>query len=441
MATEAQVQANRLNAQKSAGPRTPEGKAVSAQNSLKHGLFAREGVIRGEDWEEYEMHREMLLEQLAPAGPLEVILATRVVDLSWRLQRAAQDRNEAFGALYDRYIARQAAGPEADAGGDTGLGGAGVPPSHGEPQALTAHGQSLPPTRSGDAQDTITPAERGKLLGRMILADFEQEAVLERLQRYERRIESSFYRTLNELRRVHDQRCKAQQELAGTLDRWRQEDGEARKARALACDWRGASSPSPPGAATNTPGAHDCGLRISDCGLENAGLERQTSALVPHDSTPPSFPYSHGTPAPADELCKTNPISKCEVPSLKLQGSDQKEHVPSAATSNSTLPRKRLTASLQTCETNPIPEGVSSWKCEVSSESCKTNPISPTGTRPAGVTCEVSTVTSERSGSPCSDFKLQTSNFTLPHGQSCKTNPISPDPLSGARGVRPADRQ
>jgi hypothetical protein len=165
MATEAQVQANRLNAEKSTGPRTPEGKAVSAQSSLKHGLFAREGVIRGEDWEEYEMHREMLLEQLAPAGPLEVILATRVVDLSWRLRRAAQDQNEAFGALYDRH-------------------------------------------RAG-AEKPLEPQERGATIGRMILADFEQEAVLERLLRYERRIESSLYRTLNELRRVHDQCCAA----------------------------------------------------------------------------------------------------------------------------------------------------------------------------------------------------------------------------------------
>src|SRR5579862_1552705 len=34
------VNANRQNAQKSTGPRTPRGKAHSRANSLKHGLFA-----------------------------------------------------------------------------------------------------------------------------------------------------------------------------------------------------------------------------------------------------------------------------------------------------------------------------------------------------------------------------------------------------------------
>jgi hypothetical protein len=102
MATDAQVAANRLNAQKSTGPRTAAGKAVVAQNAVKHGLLAREGLLRGEDREEYEMHREALLEELNPAGVLETMLAARIVHLTWRLHRAAQDQDETFGALYDR---------------------------------------------------------------------------------------------------------------------------------------------------------------------------------------------------------------------------------------------------------------------------------------------------------------------------------------------------
>jgi hypothetical protein len=40
MATEKQIAANRRNAQKSTGPKTPEGKARCAQNATKHGAYS-----------------------------------------------------------------------------------------------------------------------------------------------------------------------------------------------------------------------------------------------------------------------------------------------------------------------------------------------------------------------------------------------------------------
>ena len=45
MSSEAKIAANRHNAEKSTGPKTAEGKAIVAQNAVKHGLLARTAVI------------------------------------------------------------------------------------------------------------------------------------------------------------------------------------------------------------------------------------------------------------------------------------------------------------------------------------------------------------------------------------------------------------
>jgi len=186
MATEAQIEANRANAQKSTGPRTPEGKALVSQNAITHGLLARAGVIPGEEEHEFAAHREGLRQQLRPGSPLEEVLAQRVVDLSWRLQRAARDQELAYAALYEKYIEDQPEPPEPDAW----------------PTAL----------------------------GRMLVDDFCGKAVLERLQRYERRIESGYYKALKELRQAAQQRQEAALEALLTPAPWEKEDGQVQPA-------------------------------------------------------------------------------------------------------------------------------------------------------------------------------------------------------------------
>ena len=281
MASEARIAANRLNAQKSTGPRTAAGKAVVAQNAVKHGLLAREGLLRGEDREEYETHREALLEELNPTGALEVILAARIVDLTWRLHRAAQDRSETFGALYDRHTAGLRPG-------EAGLcpGEAGAP----EPEE---------------------PAQRGAILGRMILEDYSGSAVLERLLRCERRIEGSLFRNLGELRRVHDQGRKADAEAASTLARWREEDDQARKTRAFA-PWRGADGPNATDVAagdqmcqTNPIGSAPGGPGVPAVGPDHGQDAHGTHGRDAH-ATEPTDPG--GTDTPRGQLCQTNPI-------------------------------------------------------------------------------------------------------------------------------------
>ena len=164
MASEAQILANQRNAEKSTGPRTVEGKAVASQNAVKHGLLARQDVISSEDHSEFDLHREQLLGELGPVGPVESMLAERIVSLSWRLKRAERIQNEAF----DYLIAKD---------------------GFKKPWELT----KSPNDPDGDA-DIV--------LGRVVVKDFARARVLERLVMYERRIEHSLYRTMAELRKL-----------------------------------------------------------------------------------------------------------------------------------------------------------------------------------------------------------------------------------------------
>jgi len=101
MATEAQINANRLNSQKATGPRTAEGKRAVSQNAVTHGLFARDAVIKCDSPAAYEVHREALLDELRPVGAIESMLAERIVSLSWRLQRVERMQNQATDCLIE----------------------------------------------------------------------------------------------------------------------------------------------------------------------------------------------------------------------------------------------------------------------------------------------------------------------------------------------------
>ena len=175
MATQAQIIANRRNAQRSTGPLTPRGKAVASQNSLKHGLLAHQQVIAGESQADYDLYKDQILGELNPLTPIESMLADRVICLSWRLKRAVLTQNQAIDALLHRNTSN--------------------------PLAKLA--QSLPlifPDRSENAQ---SPADDHLALGRASIKDLSNARVTERLLMYERRIEHSLYRTLQELQRLN----------------------------------------------------------------------------------------------------------------------------------------------------------------------------------------------------------------------------------------------
>ena len=88
MSSNAQVEANRRNSQKSTGPKTPEGKARARLNAVTHGLLCDKAVIEGEDAELFAEHCRSMKEALAPQGAMEELLADRIAAQAWRLRRA-----------------------------------------------------------------------------------------------------------------------------------------------------------------------------------------------------------------------------------------------------------------------------------------------------------------------------------------------------------------
>src|SRR5215203_6502288 len=73
------------------GPNTEEGKEVVRWNATRHGISSPAPVVPGlEKKEDWQGHRDGILENLAPVGRLEVTLAERVALLSWRLHRVTR---------------------------------------------------------------------------------------------------------------------------------------------------------------------------------------------------------------------------------------------------------------------------------------------------------------------------------------------------------------
>ncbi|MBZ5581630.1 MAG: hypothetical protein LAQ30_05385 [Acidobacteriia bacterium] len=99
MATPAQINANRLNAQRSTGPRSEEGKAASRFNALKYGIEARSLVIPGEDPAAFEALAQDYREQFHPVGPLEDYLVETLVQSDWNRRRLARIQAQVIGAF------------------------------------------------------------------------------------------------------------------------------------------------------------------------------------------------------------------------------------------------------------------------------------------------------------------------------------------------------
>ena len=174
MSTQAKIIANRRNSKKSTGPRTPKGKAIVSNNAVKHGLLAHQTIISSENQADFRKERDRILSDLVPESPMESMLAERIVILSWRLKRIDHIQNQTIDAL----SARNTSSPLAKL-----------------TQSLLFKDSALPQADSADSAKDLA-------LGRMAIKDFSNARVLDRLLMYERRTESSLFKTNFELQRL-----------------------------------------------------------------------------------------------------------------------------------------------------------------------------------------------------------------------------------------------
>jgi len=139
-----------------------------AKNAIKHGLFAIETVIKGENREDFDLFREKLLEEFAPQGAVETMLTERIVSLGWRLKRIVRVQDQVFDVMIEK----------------------------DEPSPMQKQINSMKPRQMRDDRRGTGP---DLVLGRAAIKDMSNSRVLERLLMYERRIENSLHKTLDEL--------------------------------------------------------------------------------------------------------------------------------------------------------------------------------------------------------------------------------------------------
>ncbi|HEX4748559.1 MAG TPA: hypothetical protein VH302_03370 [Bryobacteraceae bacterium] len=110
--TDKQLAANQANGQKSHGPASSEGKAISSQNATRHGLCGRFKVLPGESQEKFDSLFEQFMKDERAVGSVETELVRRMAEYTWLRDRAARFQNACF------YVAERTAEDIADGKAD-----------------------------------------------------------------------------------------------------------------------------------------------------------------------------------------------------------------------------------------------------------------------------------------------------------------------------------
>jgi hypothetical protein len=87
VATEKQIMANRANAAKSSGPKSPIGKAVVSRNAARHDLLAKSFVLQSECPARFKTFVESFYAEYKPSTPTETALVDTMATARWRLIR------------------------------------------------------------------------------------------------------------------------------------------------------------------------------------------------------------------------------------------------------------------------------------------------------------------------------------------------------------------
>lgn len=167
MSSARRINANKRNARRSTGPRSPTGKAAVRLNSLTHGAFAADLLLPGEDAPAFRRLEASFLAHYKPATPDGVFFVHRMILASWRLLRMA--------AMETRVLRSKVEDVMNDVGYGRALGDYLSPPDPDDPPRPDPE----PPTDP---------------LARAWIRDTARTNALSRLARYQVQLERSFYR-------------------------------------------------------------------------------------------------------------------------------------------------------------------------------------------------------------------------------------------------------
>lgn len=199
MTSKKQKTANRANAQKSTGPRSPNGKSRSALNALQHGLTAVTPVLPDEDASAFEELRQRFFAQFQPDTALEIELVEDLTCLLWRLRRVPSIEAGILQATHHQERIR-AVHETLKRAEDWTRKRLTSQVSYEEWEEIDEQFQA--------AEEESRPELITSALG--FLEDARGVNMLDKLTRYETRIESRLYRLLRQLERLQAERVEGE---------------------------------------------------------------------------------------------------------------------------------------------------------------------------------------------------------------------------------------